>query len=438
MKNKIKIDNFIKLKYLLPLFLICWLPFYIFFLPGLFDNDLTDIYKMVLGNTTYNNSFRYTALNDHHTLIYPFFYWIFITPIKALGGSDNFVLSVVCFVQLAIVALCLSYAVISFHIIFNNKIATLLCLLFFLLNPLIIQYSLSHWKDTLFGALVLILIIELIKEKPNLFLMIPLLILVSFLRKNGILISLVLIIIFIIKDKKLRKYFIICGIAIVICFIGKSILPIQHAHFSEAIAIPIQQVAYTAKYADLGEDKEFFDSIIPSEEVVKVYKSNTPDPIKFSPKFNDEFLESHKGEFLKNYIKLGIAHPREYFQAWADETCAFWMITETDTWYTLDDESGQNNLKKILDYGISHKNPIYNSGVLILLIILAFIFCKKRRLCFVPLLLLYLSLLLSAPANDFRYVYPLHLALPFVIMFLYDRVKSHITKVSDLKKSEVE
>lgn len=430
MNDTLKIDKFIKFKYLLPLFLICGLPFYIIFLPGLFDNDLTDIYNMVLGHTCYNNYFRYTGLNDHHTLIYPFFYWIFVTPIKGLGGSDTIALSVVCFVQFVIVAFCLSYAVISFHKIFNNKIATILCLLFFLINPLIIQYSVSHWKDTLFGVLVLTLIIELIKDKPNIILMIVMLILVSFLRKNGILISSVLIVVFIIKEKSLRKYFVICGVAIVVCIIGKSILPIQHAHFSEAIAIPIQQVAYTAKYADLGEEKEFFDSIISSEEVVKVYNPKTPDPIKFSPNFNDEFLESHIGEFFENYIKLGIAHPYEYFKAWVEQTCTFWMITGAVTWYTFDDQSGHNDVKKFLDACISSINPIYNSGVLVLLTMLAFIFCKKRRLCVSPLLLLFLSLLLSAPAEDFRYIHPLHLAVPFIIMFLYDRVKECLTQYS--------
>lgn len=428
MNNTLKIENLIKFKYLLPLFLMCWLPFYIIFLPGLFDNDLTDIYNMVLGHTCYNNSFRYTGLNDHHTLIYPFYYWIFTTLIKGLGGSDTIVLSVVCFVQLVIVALCLSYAVISFHKIFHNKFATILCLLFFLINPLIIQYSLSHWKDTLFGVIVLVLIIELTKDKLNLVLMFALLILVSFLRKNGILVSLVLITVFIIKDKSLCRYFAICGAIIVGCVIGKRILPIQHAHFSEAIAIPIQQVAYTAKYADLGEEKEFFDLIIPSEEVVKVYDFKTSDPIKFSPNFNDEFLESHIGEFFENYIKLGINHPYEYFKAWVEQTCNFWMIIGVDTWYTLDDQSGHNNVKKFLDACIFPKNPIYNSGVLIFLIILTFIFCKKRRLCLFPLLLIFLSLLLSAPAEDFRYVYPLHLAVPFIIMFLYVRIKECLRK----------
>ncbi len=423
-------DKFIKFKYLLPLFLICWLPFYIIFLPGLFDNDLTDIYNMILGHTCYNNSFRYTGLNDHHTLIYPFFYWIFVTPIKCLGGSDTLALSVVCFVQLVIVAICLSYAVISFHKIFNNKIATVLCLLFFLINPLIIQYSLSHWKDTLFGVLVLVLIIELIKDKPKPVLMSAMLILVAFLRKNGIFISLVLIIVFLIKEKSLRKYFVICGVAIIGCLIAKSILPIQHTHFSETISIPIQQVAYTAKYADLGEEKEFFDSIIPSEEAVKLYKPKSPDPIKFSPDFNDEFLESHIGEFFENYIKLGIDHPHEYIKAWVNQTCTFWLITETDTWHTLDDQSGHNDVKKFLDDCISPENPIYNSGVLVLLTVLTFILCKKCRLCLSPLLIIFLTLLLSAPAEDFRYVYPLHLAIPFIIMFLYERAKAYLTQHS--------
>ncbi|MDO5329719.1 MAG: DUF6020 family protein [Coriobacteriia bacterium] len=416
-------DRFIKFKYLIPLFLICWLPFYIIFFPGLFDNDLTDMYNMILGQTSYNDSYRYTGLNDHHTLIYAFFYWIFTVPIKTFGGSDTLIFSVVCFVQLIIVSLCLSYALINFHKIFNNKIATVLCLLFFLINPLIIQYSISHWKDALFGVLVLILVVELIKDKPNLVLMITLLILVSFLRKNGIFVSLVLIIVFIIKEKKLRKYFILCGVAIVVCVIGKSLLPIQHAHFSEAISIPIQQVAYTAKYADLGEEKEFFDSIISSKEVSNVYDPKTPDPIKFSPNFNDEFLDSHKLEFFENYIKLGIAHPHEYFRGWVEQTCTFWMIADTDTWYTLDDQSGHIEVKNFLDNCIDHVNPIYNSGVLILLIVLAFILCKKRRLCLSPLLILFLTLLLCVPAEDFRYVYPLHLSLPFIIMFLYEKVK---------------
>lgn len=419
-------SKFIKLKYLIPLFIICWLPFYIIFFPGLFDNDLTDMYNMLLGQTSYNDSFRYTGLNDHHTLIYAFFYWIFIVPIKSFGGSDTIVLSVVCFVQIVICSLCLSYAVINLRKIFNNKIATVLCLLFFLINPLIIQFSISHWKDALFGVLVLILVVELIKKKPNLALMIALLILVSFLRKNGIFISLVLIIIFIIKDKSLRKYFIICGVTIIVCVFGKSLLPIQQTHFSEAISIPIQQVAYTTKYADLGEEKEFFDEIISSEEVVDLYDPKTPDPIKFSPNFNDEFLDSHKVEFFENYIKLGIAHPHEYFQAWVEQTCNFWKIFDVDTWYTLDDQSGHDDVKNFLDNCIEPENPIYNSGVLILLTVLAFILCKKRRLCLSPLLILFFTLLLCAPAEDFRYVYPLHLSLPFVIMFLYDKVNELI------------
>lgn len=81
----------------------------------------------------------------------------------------------------------------------------------------------------------------------------------------------------------------------------KSIGVIQSAHFSETVAIPLQQIAYTAKSNDgLGEEQEFFENIIGVDEMKKLYVENSADEVKFSPNFNDDFLDTHKLEFLIN------------------------------------------------------------------------------------------------------------------------------------------
>ena len=81
----------------------------------------------------------------------------------------------------------------------------------------------------------------------------------------------------------------------------KSIGIIQSAHFAESISIPLQQIAYTAKSNDsLDEEHEFFENIISVEEMKKLYVKNSADEVKFSPNFNDNFLDTHKFEFLIN------------------------------------------------------------------------------------------------------------------------------------------
>ncbi len=283
------------------------------------------------------------------------------------------------------------------------------------------------------------------KNKLNLILLISMLILCAFWRKNGFIVSIVVLIVIAIKYKSMRKLclaslFGIFAILISLMLVKSSGL-IQSAHFAEAVSIPLQQIAYTAKNNDsLDEEQEFFENIISVEEMKKFYVENSADEVKFSPNFNDDFLDTHKFEFLINWAKLGIKHIPEYVAAWAKQTEAFWNPV-AETWFTLDYiglslENGKHLQKNILeniincnelissmDSYLNQIKPIYNPAILFFVVLITAIICKKRKktnylIALSPLLLVWFSLMLSSPASDFRYVYPLHLCLPLIVVML--------------------
>ena len=288
------------------------------------------------------------------------------------------------------------------------------------------------------------------KNKLNLILLISMLVLCAFWRKNGFIVSIVVLIILCFKYKTLRKIWLASLLGIFAAFISltlvKAIGIVQSAHFSEAVSIPIQQIAYTAKVNDkLDEEQEFFENIISINEMKNLYKENSSDEIKFTPNFNDDFLDNHKLEFLINWAKLGSAHIPEYATAWAIQTEAFWK-PDAETWFTYDDiglsiEEGQylqknileniidcKDLKSSMDSVLNQFNPIYNPAILFYIVLITAIICIIRKkpnyiIALSPLLLIWSSLMLSTPACDFRYIYPLHLCLPLIALIIFNEIR---------------
>lgn len=134
-------------KYILiifALFFFVWSFFFLCFIPGQADNDSEDVFKMILGLDFYSDTFRYTQLNDHNPLIYTFFNW-FIFSIAKIFCADNLILvSTVCAVQMILIIICIVYTLNKLYMFSNSIVFVVIAGLFFLINPLIIQYSLSH------------------------------------------------------------------------------------------------------------------------------------------------------------------------------------------------------------------------------------------------------------------------------------------------------
>lgn len=150
------------------------------------------------------------------------------------------------------------------------------------------------------------------------------------LRSNGFVVVVVSVLVAFLLCSQVRKRAAILGFGslvglFVVQAIALNAFSIAPAHFSESVALPLQQIAKTV--VDDGnvseEQAAFIDEVIPLEELESVYRPDTPNPIKFSPEFNDDFLESHKVEFLTVWIQLLPSNFGAYVSAWLHETTGF-------------------------------------------------------------------------------------------------------------------
>lgn len=111
----------------------------------------------------------------------------------------------------------------------------------------------------------------------------------------------------------------------------------QHNRLSEAIGIPLQQVARTIALDGMvsEQENEFFSQLLPREEWKKLYHPCTVDTIKYSVSFNNNFLDNHPIEFFYYYLAMFQNNKKIYIESWALNTYGFWSINKWDKTQTL-------------------------------------------------------------------------------------------------------
>lgn len=205
--------------------------------------------------------------------------------------------------------------------------------------------------------------------------------------------------------------------------------------FAESVGIPIQQITSTIQSGvDVSqEDQQVLSNILPLEKWSNSYSSSTSNTIKFLPEFNDDYLDNHKFEFLGVWLHLLPGNLETYIKAWVLETYSYWQPGFTTTighptavndMQTLDIQHVKFDPYQIANL-LRHNFPIiFGTGALIWIVVL-FLYLrlvlnkgqKKSMLLlpFIPHLVLYITILIAAPAlEDYRYVFALYLAVPFL------------------------
>ena len=194
--NKIKIfenertnKNIFKLFLLiLGIILICWIPYFLRFFPAIMTYDSYHVIN-------HSNSF---ILSDYHTFAHTWFFGIFFNLGKLLFSNLNIAVAFSMTIQMITMASCI------------------LCTAIYALSPLHAQYSITLWRDIVFGGVFVLLFIslhEIITCKENyknsiIGLFITSLLFILFFRHNGIYIC-ILLLPFILFSKILRKKLII-------------------------------------------------------------------------------------------------------------------------------------------------------------------------------------------------------------------------------------
>lgn len=213
--------------------------------------------------------------------------------------------------------------------------------------------------------------------------------------------------------------------------------------FIESLSIPTQQISAVLcnDRELLPEELELIENVIDLTYIKELYNPYFADNMKELVRAgNQPYLETHKKEFFKLWLRLGLRYPGDYLTAYIHQTYGYWY---PDSFYPVADAEGIS----ATSLGVSHtpliRGPLVVKGkeiavklggmlplygtlwsmgaacwVLIVCIGNALIRGEKAKLIlYLPSIALLLTVLIATPvATEFRYVYFLVFSLPFYLI----------------------
>lgn len=430
-----------------------WLPYFLIFYPGNLSLDSMDSIQQIMG--------MYPYANNH-----PIAFTLFIGIMMKLGmlvGDINFGIACFSFTQMVIFSGMLSYTVYWMKKRGVPSWIVLLTAGYYALNPLIASYSVTMWKDVIFSGCMLLLVLffyDVVDSRGEVFRSIRsvcslalLCLVMAFWRNN---IGYFLVVGVIILAACYRKYSrrvipVFLGLLCLIMVIQGPVYEyagIKKGNFAEAVSIPLQQIGYTLSQDGAVDDqsRDILENIMPLEEYAKSYSPSGVDAVKFRPEFDNTYLNSHKEEFLKTWLRLMPANAGSYVKAWLMVTQGYYHIgtTAAPIWYGIipveaADTLGIHRTDIILSltkldfaslveaflyfiYDLPVFSTIYSIAAMAWSVLLCAMILILRRAyryitALVPLLGLWVTMMVAAPVHcEFRYMFAFHLALPVVIM----------------------
>lgn len=266
---------------------------------------------------------------------------------------DNVYAAIACYTvfQMVAMALIILYCICVLYRYNAGKKLCFFFLLFYALVPYNGIYSVTLWKDILFSGVMLIFALSLyqllhlenegehltkaaLAERLPLFIKLCLFgLLLILMRSNGLYVFL-LTVPFLLFSLRKEYRLLLPALAIVL---GLSLLikgPLYHAlgvekpAFSESISIPAQQIARVVyEGRELSEEQiQLLEQTVDYDSIASYYQPKLSDPIKALIQYgNPEYLETHKLEYLKLWLSLGISYPLDYWNAFVDQTKGYWF-----------------------------------------------------------------------------------------------------------------
>jgi hypothetical protein len=423
----------------------CWLPYLIIFFPGIFSPDSMSEFGMGLG---------IWAFSAHHTIIHTLLMSVFIRLGAALG-SHNLGAGLYSLTQMAIMSAIFSF-VLRYLAYRNVRLSVrVLLLAYFALYPVNALYSITGWKDIIFGGLCLLLFIMLVEifrqphetlySKFRIAAICIVSILFALFRNNAVYALLLFVPIFLFA---LRKYWkrlvpmvLVCAFVIyAINWCAFSVFNMQKPNIAEAMSVPLQQIARTVathreklSQRKLDELSRYF--LV--GELPNLYNPRLSDPIKSQGFRILEFRKDAVG-FVKIWAQLGFKYPQTYISSFLCNSYGYWYpdvyywVYSTDVYLVADIQVRPANLfpglKRLAQHIIAllvHEAPVLSMlssiGFMVWLIILSagVIISKRIKNIIVPMLLpgfVWFTTLASPVFAEYRYVYGVILCAPIIFV----------------------
>lgn len=426
--------------------LLCWLPYYLYQYPGIMTPDSINQFEQVLGVIPYNNHHPFA-----HTMVFALLY----KAAFALTGDMVVSVGFYTFAQMCLLSAGMAFFISTLRQQRIRPFVLLLLTAFYALIPYHAVFSVTIWKDIPFAAAVLFfncLLLRLIL-RGSLLLHERILLLFSgmmicLFRSNGWYAFLVVVpfLLFFFRKQK-RQVYPCLLVTLLLCVLIK--YPVMN-HFQvtqpdliESLCIPTQQIAAVlCNDRELtAEERGLIENVIDLTYIKELYNPTFADNMKELVRAGDqEYLASHKKEFFKLWISLGLRYPGDYLDAYIQQTYGYWY---PDSFYLVAEAEGVS----ATELGVSTRHliggplvvkgkelaiklgsivPIYGTlwsmGVAcwVLLFSMGTVLVRRetrKLLCYLPSVLLLFTVLIATPvATEFRYVYFMVYSMPFYLM----------------------
>ena len=429
---------------------LLWLPYFLRYFPGIMTLDsrvqLSYIEDMIFRN--------------NHPFIQTWFEGGIYNLGKFLFNNTNMAMGFYTIIQMLILSAIFAYAVKFLYKHKFNSIIVVLVLFAYALLPQFALYSVTVWKDVLFGGAMLIMFISVIEmtltdklKISNIILFVISAVMILFFRNNGIYIMIVCLPFFIYCFRKKIKiilpiliglftlYFVVTGPVY-------NYLKVEKPSNVESLGVPLQQVGRViASDGKMGkEEKEYLMTIFDFAEIKNVYAPHIVDPVKNHA--NRGVLATTEKQFLETWFSLFLKNPDTYVEAYLSQTLGYWYpsvkywttgsLSSENTYGVHNVNLLPNILTKIidrvnsLDYSLSVL--CWGIGLGFILLFLSIVVASIRKIdkdkyfaWYIPFVGLWITMMLASPVfAEYRYVYGLFTSLPIILLAPY--LKNHLSK----------
>lgn len=445
-----KVNSFLsnlKIQFILCVILIVlsWTPYFLKYYPGIVTPDSYNQITMAIGNS---------KLSNHHPITHTGIVAIFVNIGLRIFKDINFGIALYSMASMLIMAILGSCVLKYLRAKGISRFIRILILLYYMLYPINAMYSITMWKDIFFSGVIPILILlcrelifnteEFLGKKRNVIAYIVVSLLTILLKHNG-LYAIVLTIPFILIV--LRKYWkktVPLFLSIMILYslsntLIYDILKVKKGSVAEMLSIPTQQIARVEKYHREELDEATIQTInkfFTVENIGDNYNPILSDDVK--GELNTEYFDNNKMEFIKLWAKLLIKYPKDYVESFISNSYGYYYI-EAKYWVvsraTMDNPNSPMGIEqqpkvsnKVLDFidsMIDNRDvPLISMcfsvgaafwGIIVCLAYKIYVKEYKNILIYLPILILWLTLIASPVFCEFRYAYPMFTTLPLYI-----------------------
>lgn len=441
---------------LFVILMLCWLPWFLYNFPGVMTPDSLSQYSQAMG---------LAAASDHHPYVHTLIIRLFLKLGLGVSGSIYGGIAFYTVFQMACMAVIIVYCIRVLLRCGAGKKLCLLFLLFYIWVPYNGIFAVTMWKDILFSGFMLLFALSLYqlillyqaagaspreagqKQPLGQLLLLSLSgLMVCLLRSNGLFVFLLTLPFLLWFFRGRLRILLPCMLLVPACALlikGPlfGAMGVEKPAFSESVSIPAQQIARVVyEGRELTEEEiDLLNRTVDYASIASYYQPELADPVKALIQYkNPEYLESHKADYLKLWIRLGLKYPLDYWNALVDQTRGYWF--PESPMLTVNEGITPNELglycQPVLRGGPVWKAAeiicklytvlplyglLYSIGAFTWTALFLFVNCmlngrRENLLLFIPFFALLASLSLAAPvASDLRYAYPLILAMPLLI-----------------------